>query len=314
MKYLSLFPQNSCNIRCVSTSCYCQLIHRDVCLKAEWQTEASWYLKFREASWQRRSCFLHCAAAVSGRSDGADAGGQSRQNGHGSGPARSRGRRQRPGRRGLHGADVRQWARPRRDRQTAAGSTRVRRHAQRQREWLKINYSPCIFIIMSTFHCKTLRLLISSFQDESNALSIALEAGHKDIAVLLYAHVNFSKVQSPVSVTFFVSGTVVVFSSISCFSFCLLSSVWIIIFTWLQTTDSDSLVLCLLGNPSPRQKDVAQSHAEGHVWLEVPPLATSPALLLVHTDWRLTHSWMREMIPNNQSIDQPMRFLEMSFF
>lgn len=35
-------------------------------------------------------------------------------------------------------------------------------------------------------------------QDESNALSIALEAGHKDIAVLLYAHVNFSKAQSPV--------------------------------------------------------------------------------------------------------------------
>ncbi|KAF3851426.1 hypothetical protein F7725_013198, partial [Dissostichus mawsoni] len=33
--------------------------------------------------------------------------------------------------------------------------------------------------------------------DESNALSIALEAGHKDIAVLLYAHVNFSKAQSP---------------------------------------------------------------------------------------------------------------------
>lgn len=36
------------------------------------------------------------------------------------------------------------------------------------------------------------------FQDESSALSIALEAGHKDIAVLLYAHVNFSKAQSPV--------------------------------------------------------------------------------------------------------------------
>lgn len=36
-------------------------------------------------------------------------------------------------------------------------------------------------------------------QDESSALSIALEAGHKDIAVLLYAHVNFSKAQSPVS-------------------------------------------------------------------------------------------------------------------
>lgn len=38
----------------------------------------------------------------------------------------------------------------------------------------------------------------SLLQDESNALSIALEAGHKDIAVLLYAHVNFSKAQSPV--------------------------------------------------------------------------------------------------------------------
>ena len=38
-----------------------------------------------------------------------------------------------------------------------------------------------------------------TLQDESNALSIALEAGHKDIAVLLYAHVNFSKAQSPVS-------------------------------------------------------------------------------------------------------------------
>ena len=38
-------------------------------------------------------------------------------------------------------------------------------------------------------------------QDQSNALSIALEAGHKDIAVLLYAHVNFSKAQSPVGST-----------------------------------------------------------------------------------------------------------------
>lgn len=30
-------------------------------------------------------------------------------------------------------------------------------------------------------------------QDESTAMSIALEAGHNDIAVLLYAHANFSK-------------------------------------------------------------------------------------------------------------------------
>lgn len=36
-------------------------------------------------------------------------------------------------------------------------------------------------------------------QDESTALSIALEAGHNDIAVLLYAHANFSKGQSGVS-------------------------------------------------------------------------------------------------------------------
>lgn len=41
-------------------------------------------------------------------------------------------------------------------------------------------------------------LILPPLQDESNALSIALEAGHKDIAVLLYAHVNFSKAQSPV--------------------------------------------------------------------------------------------------------------------
>ena len=37
-------------------------------------------------------------------------------------------------------------------------------------------------------------------KDGSTALSIALEAGHKDIAVLLYAHVNFAKTPSPVSV------------------------------------------------------------------------------------------------------------------
>lgn len=71
---------------------------------------------------------------VPGRSDGADAGGQSRQDGHGAGAAGPRGRRQRPGRRGLHGADVRQRARPRGDRQAAARPARLRRHAQRQRE------------------------------------------------------------------------------------------------------------------------------------------------------------------------------------
>lgn len=72
---------------------------------------------------------VHAVVPVSGWSDGTDAGGQSRQDGHGSGPAGSRGRRQRPGRRGLHGADVRQRTRARRDRQAAAGSTRLRRYA-----------------------------------------------------------------------------------------------------------------------------------------------------------------------------------------
>lgn len=36
-------------------------------------------------------------------------------------------------------------------------------------------------------------------QDGSTALSIALEASQNDIAVLLYAHLNFAKPPSPVS-------------------------------------------------------------------------------------------------------------------
>lgn len=40
----------------------------------------------------------------------------------------------------------------------------------------------------------TLRL-----QEDSTGLSIALEAGHNDIAVLLYAHANFSKGQTGTS-------------------------------------------------------------------------------------------------------------------
>lgn len=43
-------------------------------------------------------------------------------------------------------------------------------------------------------------LVLFVSKDGSTALSIALEAGHKDIAVLLYAHVNFARAQSPVSV------------------------------------------------------------------------------------------------------------------
>ena len=40
-------------------------------------------------------------------------------------------------------------------------------------------------------------------QDGSTALSIAMEAGHRDIGVLLYAHVNF-KAGSPVSTGYIV--------------------------------------------------------------------------------------------------------------
>lgn len=139
------------------------------------------------------------AVLVSGGSDRSDAGGQSRADGHGPGPAGPRRRRQRPGRRGLHGADVRQRARPRGDRQAAAGAAGLRRHPQRQRERrLFISCYCWRFAPRSTRRVAMALTLIVLLQDESNALSIALEAGHKDIAVLLYAHVNFSKAQSPV--------------------------------------------------------------------------------------------------------------------
>ena len=40
-------------------------------------------------------------------------------------------------------------------------------------------------------------------QDGSTALTIAMEAGHRDIGVILYAHLNFAKgPTSPVSVAF----------------------------------------------------------------------------------------------------------------
>lgn len=44
-------------------------------------------------------------------------------------------------------------------------------------------------------------LLIILLQDGSTALSIALEASQNDIAVLLYAHLNFAKPPSPVRTT-----------------------------------------------------------------------------------------------------------------
>lgn len=45
----------------------------------------------------------------------------------------------------------------------------------------------------------SISLLTSFPQDGSTALSIALEASQNDIAVLLYAHLNFAKPPSPVS-------------------------------------------------------------------------------------------------------------------
>lgn len=66
----------------------------------------------------------------------------------------------------------------------------------------KCKKSEAAAIHIATFRCRQTpavnNFVVFLSQDESNALSIALEAGHKDIAVLLYAHVNFSKAQSPV--------------------------------------------------------------------------------------------------------------------
>lgn len=95
----------------------------------------SWYLHERVGVEAGSVGFAHRAfVPAAGRPDGADAGGQSRQDGHGSSSAGSRRRRQHPGRRGLDGAHVRQRARPRRDRQAAAGPAGLWRHAQRQCE------------------------------------------------------------------------------------------------------------------------------------------------------------------------------------
>ena len=47
--------------------------------------------------------------------------------------------------------------------------------------------------------CFVTSLLLLLHQDGSTALSIALEASQNDIAVLLYAHLNFAKPPSPVS-------------------------------------------------------------------------------------------------------------------
>ena len=50
--------------------------------------------------------------------------------------------------------------------------------------------SGCLYVLMLCFLS----------QDGSTAMSIAMEAGHRDVGVLLYAHVNF-KQGSPVSAT-----------------------------------------------------------------------------------------------------------------
>lgn len=57
---------------------------------------------------------------------------------------------------------------------------------------------PCASVNMGSSHCQTFHniSLCVCLQDDSTALSIALEAGHHDIAVLLYAHANFSKGQT----------------------------------------------------------------------------------------------------------------------
>lgn len=57
-------------------------------------------------------------------------------------------------------------------------------------------YSPFSTLIAVLIDCQ-IRSCCS--QDGSTALSIALEASQNDIAVLLYAHLNFAKPPSPVS-------------------------------------------------------------------------------------------------------------------
>lgn len=68
----------------------------------------------------------------------------------------------------------------------------------KRRDFYIIKYEPyALAICKCTITCRT-SCLILCFQDDSTALSIALEAGHNDIAVLLYAHANFSRGQAGV--------------------------------------------------------------------------------------------------------------------
>lgn len=63
-------------------------------------------------------------------------------------------------------------------------------------------YFPIFFLSLSLSQIlPDNHLTVSShfLQDGSTALSIALEASQNDIAVLLYAHLNFAKPPSPVS-------------------------------------------------------------------------------------------------------------------
>lgn len=56
------------------------------------------------------------------------------------------------------------------------------------------------YYIVVLFICCCCCPFFAVAQDGSTALSIAMEAGHKDVGVQLYAHVNFSKQSSPVSI------------------------------------------------------------------------------------------------------------------
>ena len=59
------------------------------------------------------------------------------------------------------------------------------------------SFLPFPFCILSRDEINPPQTWKKCFQDGSTALSIAMEAGHRDVGVLLYAHVNFKG--SPVS-------------------------------------------------------------------------------------------------------------------
>lgn len=58
------------------------------------------------------------------------------------------------------------------------------------------NFLYFLFFSFLIFFAFLLFLYIYHFQDSSTALSIAVENGHRDIGVLIYAHLNYSRAET----------------------------------------------------------------------------------------------------------------------